>query len=491
MVHEAFEVKLAQWPKKAVALKQRTAGERADSSVGRDAIVQVLARVARAAPNDISRLEIHQGDPKAARRMDRQEIPQATVSKAVKVLLDAGYLEYGTTRHEKDRRPTTRLKLSSRLVTAGVHVALRDGRPLGMSIVLTSLDGTTQLLGHRRVSWRGESPNDTGAAGEEESYWIRLAAEIASAIRQLIERHSRALAEDPDRFGGLGPDAVSGDRHGERVVELFGIGVEVAAPVDGDLVIPLLRDGSAPPQNLGAMLRNHFDPQHRGVVPILIENDINALAVHAIQWLRYQVLNLIVIGVFEHGTGGGLVMDGRVRRGSSGRAMEVGHLAVGRLSNGASPQSAPDMVCLCGDESGRHVDLVGSPSRILRELGCATLDEAVLIDTDQAGSVFEEAGAVLGWAIQCACTTTDPSTVILYLPQPLAEAASGTAAARYLDAARREIIAGFTGPREITTRTFPTDDQDQPNLRATAAAKCVLEGFLEHALELDECALEN
>ncbi|MBF6170096.1 ROK family transcriptional regulator [Nocardia blacklockiae] len=490
MVHEAFEVKLAQWPKKAVALKLRTAGERAESTVGRDAIVQVLARVARAAPHDISRLEIHEGDPRAARRMDRLEIPQATVSKAVKVLLDAGYLEYGATLHQRDRRPTTRLKLSSRLVTAGVHVALRDGRPAGISIVLTSLDGTTQLLGHRRVSWQAGLPGDA-APQEESMHWIRLASEIASVIRQLMERHGRVLAENSSTFGGPQLDRGAGNGRIEATVELFGVGVEVAAPVDGDLVIPLLRDGSAPPQNLGGMLREHFDPQNKGTVPILIENDINALAVHAIQWLRYQVLDLIVIGVFEHGTGGGLVMDGRVRRGSSGRAMEVGHLAVGRLSSGESPRVVPNMVCLCGDESGRHVDLVGSPMRILRELGCKTLDEAVLVDTDQAARVFEEAGAVLGWAIQCACTTTDPATVILYLPQPLAEASPGTAAAGYLEAARREISAGFTGPRELMTRTFPTDDQNQPNLRATAAAKCVLEGFLEHALELDECALEG
>jgi hypothetical protein len=52
---------------------------------------------------------------------------------------------------------------------------------------------------------------------------------------------------------------------------------------------------------------------------------INALTVLAIHAVHYTDPDLVVVGVFDEGVGGGLVMDGRLRRGDNGHAMDVGH----------------------------------------------------------------------------------------------------------------------------------------------------------------------
>ena len=46
-------------------------------------------------------------------------------------------------------------------------------------------------------------------------------------------------------------------------------------------------------------------------VPVVVENDVNALAVLAIHEIHYTDPDLVVVGVFDEGVGGGLVMDGR------------------------------------------------------------------------------------------------------------------------------------------------------------------------------------
>ena len=107
--------------------------------------------------------------------------------------------------------------------------------------------------------------------------------------------------------------------------------MEVGAPVYNGEVMPLSHDRSRHPVPLAEKLDRLFeaDPSFDRPVPVIAENDVNALAVFAIHQIHYAVPDLVVVGVFDEGVGGGLVMDGRLRRGGNGRAMEIGHLAVG------------------------------------------------------------------------------------------------------------------------------------------------------------------
>ena len=109
------------------------------------------------------------------------------------------------------------------------------------------------------------------------------------------------------------------------------MGIEVGSPVYNGEVMPHRGDSSAPPVALAASLHRLFgaDPSFGQAIPVIVENDVNALAVLAIHQAHYAESDLVVVGVFDEGVGGGLIMDGRLRRGGNGRAMEIGHLAVG------------------------------------------------------------------------------------------------------------------------------------------------------------------
>jgi len=78
----------------------------------------------------------------------------------------------------------------------------------------------------------------------------------------------------------------------------------------------------------------------------------------------------------------------------------------------------------------------------------------------------------------------------MYLPAALAEPKPDTAAAAYLDAARHEVSHAFAAsdqPDYLRIRAFPANPHDAALLGAQAAAVCVLESFIEHALRLDGC----
>jgi hypothetical protein len=78
----------------------------------------------------------------------------------------------------------------------------------------------------------------------------------------------------------------------------------------------------------------------------------------------------------------------------------------------------------------------------------------------------------------------------VYLPAALAEPEPGTAAAAYLTAVRWEATNAFAAsdqPDYLTIRALPAEAQKTALLGAKAAAVCVLESFIEHALRLDGC----
>jgi predicted NBD/HSP70 family sugar kinase len=243
---------------------------------------------------------------------------------------------------------------------------------------------------------------------------------------------------------------------------------------------------------------------------VIVENDVNALAVLAIHQIHYADPDIVVVGVFDEGVGGGLVMDGRLRRGGNGRAMEIGHLAVG-FPPGQDPESQPPQEpeagaarptaagagfgapCTCGRFG--HVDTLATPSRIQVELGDGPLEEIGRIDAAdprfrRTHDVFARSGAALGRALAHVSNTVNPSRVIMYLPAPLVDPKPDTAAMAYLAAMRTEATSAFAAsnqPDYLSLRPFPSDPEEAALLGARAAAVCVLESFIEHALRLDGC----
>jgi predicted NBD/HSP70 family sugar kinase len=437
------------------------------SGVGQEVLGDVLARTSLRAPEETSRVEIAAGNPTARRVVDQRAIPQGTVSKAVKALKDMGLLEDG----EKllwspDGRTLSPLRLGSLYAMAGVKVVQEGEQPRHVTTALLGLDSS-------RVLSTAHDPADS---------WDQVA--------DLIHQHVTSLknACDQDRASrGLPP------------LQILGVGVEVAAPVYNGQVMPLSHDRSRHPVPLADKLHRLFeaDPGFGAPVPVIAENDVNALAVLAIHQIHYAVPDLVVIGVFDEGVGGGLVMTGRLRRGGNGRAMEIGHLAVG-FPLGQDPYSPSagtgfETRCLCGQVG--HVDTLAPPRRITEQFGGGTLEQIAQIkavdpEFQRAQEIFTRSGAALGRALAHVSNTVNPSRVIMYLPAALAEPKPDTAAAAYLAAVRQEATSAFAAsdqPDYLRIRAFPANPHDAALLGAQAAAVCVLESFIEHALRLDGC----
>ena len=436
------------------------------SGVGQEVLGDVLARTSLRAPEETSRVEIAAGNPTARRPVDQRVIPQGTVSKAVKALKDKGLLEDG----EKllwspDGRTLSPLRLGRRYAMAGAKVVQAGQRPRHVTTALFGLDSSHVLS-------TAHDPADS---------WDQAA--------NLIHQHVTSLkhASDQDRASrGLPP------------LQMLGVGVEVGAPVHNGQVMPLPRDQCRPVPLAGQLHRLfQADPSFGRPVPVIAENDVNALAVLTIHQIHYAVPDLVVVGVFDEGVGGGLVMDGRLRRGGNGRAMEIGHLTVG-FPIGEDPYSPATGTgfkarCRCGQLG--HVDTLAPPRRIVDEFGGGTLEQTSQInardpDFQRAQQVFKHGGAALGRALMHVSNTVNPSRVIMYLPAALADPKPDTAAAAYLDAVRQELTHAFAAsdqPDYLRIRAFPANPHDVALLGAQAAAECVLESFIEHALRLDGC----
>ena len=453
------------------------------SGVGQDVLGEVLARTSLRAPAETSRVEISAGNPAARRPVDQRAIPQGTVSKAVKALIEEGLLEDGESfLKSPDGRTVAPVRLGRGFAIAGVKVHLEAGEPHAVTTALFGLD-SSRLLGARH--------EELASAGWDG--WERVA--------HVIPGHVTALRIVCDR---------ARKRDGQAPLRMFGVGVEVAAPVLDGKVMPLSGDTSQPPVEFAAMLRRAFeaDPGSSRLVPVIVENDVNALAVLAIHEVHYVESDLVVVGVFDEGIGGGLVMDGRVRRGGNGRAMEIGHLTVGlppgeESASGGGQQDQPaghsgpaagfTAPCPCGHLG--HVDALATPSRIRAELAIPALEQAGQLDAHdpafpRAHKVFARSGAAMGRALAHVSNTVNPNRLIVYMPAALAQPEAHTAAAAYLAAVEREAESAFAAsgqPGYLTVRPLPAKPEDAALLGARAAAICVLESFIEHALRLDGC----
>jgi predicted NBD/HSP70 family sugar kinase len=447
------------------------------SGVGQEVLGEVLARTSLRAPEETSRVEIALGNPVAHRPADEGVIPQGSVSKAVKALLGVGLIEEGERLlRNPDGRTLSPLRLGSGYAVAGVKVVLSREQPRRVTTALFGLDNSRVFA------------TATDVAGS----W--------DVVTDLIYLQVTSLKNECDR------DRVG---RGLRPLQLFGVGVGLGAPVRDGQVMPLSSNGNNTPIPLSARLHQLFeaDSSFNRPVPVMVENDVDALAVLSIHQIHNADPDVVVVGVFDEQIGGGLIMDGRLRRGSNGRAMQIGHLAVDFPvgeeherqipGDGAAQFSAAEAGfnarCSCGRFG--HVDTIATPQRILGEFGGGTLEQVSEIDShdpkfQRASVVFTKSGAALGRAVAHVSSTVNPRKIIMYSPAALAEPKPDSAGAAYLTAVRAEAVRAFgasSQPDYLIIHSFPQDPEGIALLGAKAAAACVLESFVEHALRLDGC----
>ncbi|MCW2882353.1 MAG: hypothetical protein JWQ95_6453 [Sphaerisporangium sp.] len=285
----------------------------------------------------------------------------ATVTQLTRELMGHGMLEELELERSKGGRPAQKLGLVG-----------SAGRALGIKvmtdhvvIVDVRLDG--EVLG----SW--ERPIDTAAP---------------NALDDLAD----SVAEAVTRTGS------------EAGPPLLGIGVGVPGSVEdqavGTVDAPTLGWQAMP---VGQRLRRRLD------LPVLVENDVNALAAAERLYGRGRTHGDFLVLTIGRGVGAAIVTEGRVYRGARGGAGEFGHV----------PVDAAGPLCGCGN-AGCLEALVGAAgllaaagARGLTATTVAELGQAATAGDEAAREVFAEAGAILGRAAAGLINVVDPEVVVM------------------------------------------------------------------------------
>lgn len=198
------------------------------------------------------------------------------------------------------------------------------------------------------------------------------------------------------------------------------IGVSCPGPVDLDTGIikapPNLPDWGEVP--LRAILHKEFG------IPTKFENDANAAALAELMFGAGMGYKNMVYLTMSTGIGGGIIIDGRLYRGTYNSAGEVGHQILipdGPLC-GCGRRGCLEALCsgtaisrIMQEEARRH------PESLILKLAGGQLEglaPPVLIEAAQAGDelalkIWEQAGYYLGWGLANLANILDPEIFIL------------------------------------------------------------------------------
>ena len=155
---------------------------------------------------------------------------------------------------------------------------------------------------------------------------------------------------------------------------------KLGAPVYNGQVMPLSRDGPGHPVPLADKLHRLFeaDPGFDRPVPVIAENDVNALAMLTIHQIHYAVPDLVVVGGWSgRGSAAAWSWSGRLRGeetgGPWGSAISASGFPLGRDPYSSATGTRFKARCLCGQLG--HVNTLAPPRRIVEEFGGGTLEQ--------------------------------------------------------------------------------------------------------------------
>jgi predicted NBD/HSP70 family sugar kinase len=367
---------------------------------------------------------------------------------AILAVLSRGPASRAVIARELDLSPATVSQVTRRLISQGVVETLSfapsdGGRP-------------GQLLGL------------VGGAGH--AIGVKLAADHVVLVDVGLD--GQVLSRRTETFDAVSADAI------ERLVEilrrmsgegrgrLLGIGVGVPGvvvhPDVGTVDTAVLGWSNMP---LGAYLRRVTG------VPVLIENDVKALAVAEHVYGRGRERENFAVITIGRGLGFARFARGALDRGAHGAAGELGHVVI--VPGGAQ--------CACGNRGCLEAyvsfaALVASAKSrgVLRESD--GLDELVaLADSGDAPAqeVFAKAAQRLAQAAAGPLAAIDPEVVFV--------AGEGTSAWRHWDSSFRQTLARRLPP---SMRDLPVevDEWDESNWAHGAAAIVLATPFDRHAL---------
>ena len=330
---------------------------------------------------------------------------------------------------------TTVSSLVGELITSGHVVETTDrgrphkggsGRPPLLVALTTPGGGVAGVdIGHRHV--RVAVADRRGVVLAEETGAVDVDEDGAAALDRAARMVRRAL-----------------DVAGLPVSDLAAVGMCVPAPLDRrsarvrTRILPGWRDLS-PADEL----------RRRLAVPVFADNDANLGALAEVGHGAARGATDVVYVKIASGLGAGIVLGGRLHRGATGIAGELGHVQVGE----------DGQVCRCGNR-GCLETLVSAP-RLVELLQPAYDEELSLervLELDGSGDagvrrVLSDAGRAVGRALADLCNSLNPELVVVGGPlgssTSLGEAIRGSVE-RYAQpdtAAALRVVPGELGDR--------------------------------------------
>ncbi|MET7337535.1 ROK family transcriptional regulator [Nonomuraea sp. NPDC005650] len=208
----------------------------------------------------------------------------------------------------------------------------------------------------------------------------------------------------------LGPEAVLSwvreafqrllDRAGRPTGDVCGIGLDLPGSVDhttGRMIRSFLMPGwDGYP--VGEAIGQTYD------VPILVENDANAMALGE-WWSSWRDTDSLILIKVSTGIGTGIVLDGQIYRGVEEAAGNIGHVRLNEHDN---------RVCTCGSRG--CVASLASGHALAADLGQGSSRDVVRLvqgGDPTAIAVTQEAGRTLGLVLATAVSLLNPGVLVL------------------------------------------------------------------------------
>lgn len=212
----------------------------------------------------------------------------------------------------------------------------------------------------------------------------------------------------------LGPDVVLSwmeqtlrdllDELGRPLTDVRGVGIGLPGPVDfahGMAVNPPIMAGWHM-FGVGEHCRQVFG------VPVLVDNDVNIMALGEYWAMSPKVEDLIFVKVGT-GIGSGLILGGTLHRGATGAAGDMGHVRT----------TSDDVVCRCGNNGCLEATAGGwAIAARLREKGLdatGARDVARLVQEGNrdAARAIRSAGRLIGQVLASTVNLLNPSMIIV------------------------------------------------------------------------------
>jgi len=187
--------------------------------------------------------------------------------------------------------------------------------------------------------------------------------------------------------------------------DVISVGIGVPGPVEhssGRPVNPPIMPGWDH-FDVPGFVHEHFP------VPVLVDNDVNIMALGEQAFAWPSVDNLIFVKV-STGIGSGVISSGLLQRGAQGIAGDIGHVQIAR-GNG-TPCHCGNRGCLEAMASGPAI------AKSLRDLGYETNDNASIIELVRQGNIdaiqaIRQAGRDLGEVLTACVSLMNPSVIIV------------------------------------------------------------------------------